>query len=254
MISGKFFNEICKWHTCPRYEQNFEVSSIQENDLIFINLDNFENFFKIISTNNPPKFSLITHNSDRDFNQNMFYSIKPFINKIYALNSSVSDELVTKIPLGFIDSRIDEMAAINVDKKENLIYINFHIKNHPDRQICINHFKKYDWANIEKSNETSRLSFTDYAKELNKHKYSACPRGSGIDTHRIYESLYFNVIPIVKNNELSDMYSNMPILLINDWSEITLELLNNRYDELYSKLINWKEKNKNWYKVEYWIN
>ena len=77
---------------------------------------------------------------------------------------------------------------------------------------------KLEW-NTKKSKE-------DYFKELASHKYAICPEGNGIDTHRFWECLYMNVIPICKKNILYEYYSkHFPIILLNDWDELDIKLL-----------------------------
>lgn len=51
------------------------------------------------------------------------------------------------------------------------------------------------------------------------------PRGNGIDCHRTWEALYLDVIPIVWNSSLNVLYENLPILIINDESQITEDFL-----------------------------
>lgn len=51
------------------------------------------------------------------------------------------------------------------------------------------------------------------------------PRGNGFDCHRTWESLYLNTIPIVWNSTLNPLYLDLPIIVINDWNEITEEYL-----------------------------
>ena len=132
----------------------------------------------------------------------------------------------------------------------NLIYLNFHTPNHIERKKCYEYFSDKEWC----FNQKNRLSFEEYFIELSGFKYSICPRGAGIDTHRIYESIFTNTIPIVNRNELSDLYEKLPVFLINDWEEINFELLNKKYDELYKNLLSWKEKNKNWIESNFWLN
>ena len=79
------------------------------------------------------------------------------------------------------------------------------------------------------------------------------PRGAGIDTHRLYESLLFGVIPIVKSSELDDLYQQFPIIIVDKWEDITYEFLIENYEENLKKYFEWFENNKDWFKSEYWI-
>jgi hypothetical protein len=252
MISGKEFKNFCKWNLCDRYEIKFDINNISEDDFIFTDTEHITFVSQIINKLNC-KVNLIVHNSDSNFTEELFNLCKN-ANKVYAINS-ITDK-VTRIPLGFGDATLNFIEKIESEKNK-LIYCNFNINNNVDRQVCFNFFKDKEWVDkklISLNSEGLLESLKDYYINLSVYKYCLCPRGAGIDTHRIYECLYYNVIPIVKRNELIDMYSTMPIFLIDNWDEITLELLNSKYEELYSNLINWKEKNQNWYKAEYWIN
>ena len=60
-----------------------------------------------------------------------------------------------------------------------------------------------------------------------KSYYTLSPRGAGEDCHRFYEAIYLDSIPIVKrtNTVFDKLYNVFPCLIINDWSEVTEELL-----------------------------
>ena len=61
----------------------------------------------------------------------------------------------------------------------------------------------------------------------NQSKYSfvVSPFGNGLDCHRTWEALVLGCIPIVKTSGIDNLYDNLPVLIINDWSDITEELL-----------------------------
>ena len=56
-------------------------------------------------------------------------------------------------------------------------------------------------------------------------------------------------IPIVIYEETHHLFNDLPILFINDWSEITEEFLNEKYDEYNKKSWNLEKL-----KIEYWTN
>jgi hypothetical protein len=256
-ISGYFYHKMSDWSICPRYHQKFDLSKIKENDLVFLNLDYFENFLNFLDTNNvDKKIILVTQNSDRDFTEQMFNSIKKYTNKILAINSTVSNEMIYKIPLGFNDHSTEILDNENFEfvEKKNLVYVNFKLHHHSDRNTCFNYFSKLDWVDIENGSTSSNpLSFKDFYNKLKTYKYCVSPRGTGIDTHRVYESLLFGTIPIVKKSELDDLYSNFPILLVDKWEDVTYEFLNDNYKSNLNKYFEWFGKNLNWYKSDSWI-
>lgn len=254
-IAGFTFNELCKYNLCPRYEQKFDLK-IEEDDILFINLDYIDNLVKFLNSNTPKnRFSIMTHNSDRDFTQQMFDSIEKFVNKIYAINCTISNPKIVKIPLGFNDQSTEFLDDKNIEftEKSNLLYMNFNLNHHPSRRICFNHFKDFDWVTIDSQciNDT-KIPFGEFYDKLSTFKYCLAPRGAGIDTHRLYEALLFGVIPIVKKSELDDLYEKFPILIVNDWDEVTHDFLIDNYDSNILKYKIWIEENKNWFLPDYW--
>lgn len=251
-ISGYFFYKQCDWNLCPRYEHNFNIELLKENDTVFLNLDNFEEMINYLSIVNPSvKFILVTQNSDRDFTREMFNSIEKYVNKIYALNCNFRDEKVCKIPIGFNDhsTEVLELEDFTFKPKDNLVYMNFTIQNYFTRIHCNNYFRQFPWVVVE----NDFLSQKDFYNKLNTFKYCIAPRGTGIDTHRLYESLLYGVIPIVVKSELDDLYDKFPILLVDKWEDITYDFLIDNYDKLLENYFNWLKDNPNWYKSDYWI-
>ena len=79
------------------------------------------------------------------------------------------------------------------------------------------------------------------------------PHGNGYDCHRLWEALVLGCIPIVKTSALDILYKDLPVLIVNQWSEITKELLDNTiktFKEIH------KENKFNYKKLtlKYWIN
>ena len=83
-----------------------------------------------------------------------------------------------------------------------------------------------------------------YWDHLSKARYNICPFGAGFDTSRFYESLCLHTIPVVLD---SQMYRKMekdgcPILFVDSFDSLTGDMLNERYDELFSKFETYIEK------------
>lgn len=77
-----------------------------------------------------------------------------------------------------------------------------------------------------------------------KSYYTLSPRGAGEDCHRFYEAIYLDSIPIVKrtNTVFDKLYNVFPCLIVNDWNEITEELLLNNKDRLMQEIKDFKTK------------
>jgi len=85
------------------------------------------------------------------------------------------------------------------------------------------------WINYEKTHESW---------------YVLSPPGAGIDCHRFYEAIYLDAIPIVKrtNTAFDKLYNAFPCLIVNDWEEVTEELLENMKETMSIKMKDFKEK------------
>jgi hypothetical protein len=72
-------------------------------------------------------------------------------------------------------------------------------------------------------------------KNMVKYKWIISPHGNGLDCHRTYEAIALGCIPVVKSSSLDLMYKDMPIIILNDWNEISLELLKSKTEEALKK-------------------
>jgi hypothetical protein len=63
------------------------------------------------------------------------------------------------------------------------------------------------------------------------------PHGNGLDCHRTWESLALGNIVIVKRSPLDPLYEGLPVVIVDDWREITAERLDEwhrRYGETFA--------------------
>jgi hypothetical protein len=93
--------------------------------------------------------------------------------------------------------------------------------------------------------EEKRLSRSEMCHKMAQYKYVVSPFGNGLDCHRTWEALALGCIPIVRSSGLNPLFEGLPVLIVNDWSEITRELLNSFIPDV-SQI----EK----IKLEYWLN
>lgn len=53
------------------------------------------------------------------------------------------------------------------------------------------------------------------------YAFSISPHGNGLDCHRTWEDLALGCIVIVKSSPLNSLYEGLPVVIIEDWNEIT---------------------------------
>jgi len=51
------------------------------------------------------------------------------------------------------------------------------------------------------------------------------PHGNGLDCHRTWESLVLGNIVIVKRSSLDPMYEGLPVVIVDDWREVSADNL-----------------------------
>ena len=175
--------------------------------------------------------TIISHNSDHEIDIKYSHFLNNVnIKKQYSQNCIISHVKLQPIPIG-IENRqwFDHMIfhKIRLDnniKKDKLIYFFFSLTTHFSRQECYEKLKnKLEW--------NRSLSKEEYFIELKRHKYAICPRGNGLDTHRIWECLYLNVIPIMLKRDFIGI-EHLPIIYLNDWSELNITNLTDRFKNI----------------------
>ena len=186
------------------------------------------------------KFNLLFHNSDHQFDNKhlILFEKLPLLQCIFTQNMNVNHKKVFPLPIGLANSQWphgnskihQEVYEMHIEKTKE-IYFNFDKNtNQEKRNKCYNDIiqKEITW--------NEKLPYKEYLIELKRHKYSICPEGNGIDTHRFWECLYMNTIPICLKNNITQYYKNLfPMVLLDKWSELSVPYLNMYYEELYKK-------------------
>jgi hypothetical protein len=98
---------------------------------------------------------------------------------------------------------------------------------------------------------TQVTRLTTWNKQLN-FAFVICPHGGGLDCHRNWEALCLGCIPIVKTSPIDSLYNGLPVLIVDDWQSITIDLLKNTILRFKTMFQN-NKFNMEKIKLEYWI-
>jgi len=212
---------------------SIDPSTVKENDIIFVKTDEIYNgvFQKNVLPNIKNKFTLISGISSYTVGRNGDQSYLDILNNTnlkywFCTNPpSVHNDKIIPIPIGFEEIERDggnqavlknqQSLKSRWEDKLDMFYLPFHTAStNPERQRFIDHLKSLDFVYSEKN----KLSFIDYLSQLNKFRYTICLEGAGYDTHRNYEALLVNSIPVITPNmvRLFKHYS-LPHFIIHDW-------------------------------------
>jgi len=169
---------------------------------------------------------------------------------------------VTGIPLGItndtnesdlhrIYGNIPMMLGVvkNPRQIKNLAYLNVSVGTYPSERVPVKQmFSNLSWVTQGESVNTME-GRRKFLEEVRNHTFVFCPRGNGIDTHRLWETLYMGSIPIVKRDIAHAGWTDLPILFVDDWSEVTEERLLAEQNRIESTTWNMEKL-----RVGYWVN
>ena len=115
---------------------------------------------------------------------------------------------------------------INFNFKINYIYSNFGY----DRYEAITKI-----PNNLTFSEKEIVNRNDSWIKQSKYAFVVSPLGNGLDCHRTWEALILGCIPIVKTSGIDNLYKDLPVLIVDDWNDVTKELLENVVNDFKEK-------------------
>lgn len=120
--------------------------------------------------------------------------------------------------------------------RELKIYSNWHFfMDRGDRKDCFESIDKqicfYEPKRVKRS--TSYINQSNYA-------FTSSPSGEGFDCHRTFEAILLGSIPIVKSNSISHMFKDLPVCIVDKWSDVSKEFLTETLDIYLSKKFDYK--------------
>ena len=75
---------------------------------------------------------------------------------------------------------------------------------------------------------------------------TVCPEGNGFDTHRFWETLYVNRVPITLRIKAMNHFKSLPVVWLDEWEQLEdLDFLTGEYDKV-------KDNNKDMAYLNYW--
>ncbi len=127
-------------------------------------------------------------------------------------------------------------------------YSNFHfatdIKYGNDRIKAINEVPK-DLVFYE----PTTLPRIETWKNQIRYAFVLSPMRHGYDCHRTWEALCLGCIPIIKKMPINNVYDDLPVLIVDEWRDLTAELLEKTIMEFATKQFNYNKL-----LLSYWTN
>lgn len=180
---------------------------------------------------------IVLHNSDYPVS----YALSLFNNKlifekfediiIFSQNVDIRHPRIIALPIGLENSEwfteLNKKEKImqkhkKPAEKKTLCMARFNTATHVSRAPVLKYFADQPWCDTSAS--INGQNFDEYLESLSSSIFSICPRGNGIDTHRLWESLYVNTIPIVEKCVNTDNFY-APIIRVEKFRDVTEESL-----------------------------
>ncbi len=238
--------------------------------LVYIPTHETPKLLSKIRTQPMTEFGIVTHRSDgailspgqvfnprpmeRDLDfewQNVPDNIKWW----FCQNCDVKDDRLIPIPLGMENDEwtlpqnkkeiIISLANVEIQKR-GTVYLNVNRATNFERPQIYHLLEEEPWCMTEYGKNGD--DYTRYARMIRGHKFTLCPEGNGMCTHRFWEALYLGSFPIVRRRVFAESFAELlPILVVDNWSEVTKDFLAKKYQEF---------TNRNWawgaLKIDYW--
>jgi hypothetical protein len=132
------------------------------------------------------------------------------------------------------------------------IYINFHFNI--DGDGCVERLEALHTIPRElMSVEMAPVNRYETWGAYTQHAFVASPRGNGLDTIRTWEALMLGCIVIVRRipgaQTIEELYTDLPVVVIDRWSDISRDFLNQILSEYSLRTFNYKKLT-----TEYWTH
>ena len=239
--------------------EDFVPEKVGLGDTVFVDLSRLDAFVKNYLPRIGPKFILITSNYGYDGDspapgrfEDLAYHPKISAWYLQNLDREAVGNLIP-IPIGIASSHFPHGNTKTFDqviliaervkiRKDIPIYIN--VTQRPERADCIAHFQRMGCRFFAPTKP-----LRDYLFDLARSKFVISPRGNGLDTHRLWETLLLGSYPVVQTSTLDPLYERLPVVVVDKWEDVTPEFLEQKYLEFSAK-----EWNLEKLYAPYWFN
>ena len=242
-----------------------------KNPSIYVPSDGLMCFAQNVLPNLKRPFVLVSGDSDLSINTASLGSAinallsNPLLLNWYAQNKDFEHPKLHSLPIGinlhnlwsnplewgggFILPNLQELQLLTIAEqappfanRQPFIFCNWHFSiDRADRKDC--------FARINRSMcffQEHPLPMAKTWQLQSQYQFVLSPHGAGFDCHRTWEALLLGCIPIIKKAKINELFSDLPVIEVSDWDEISHDFLNQALQAIEQKPIN-KEKLSNAY-------
>jgi len=222
-ISGDAFADLADFVYQPPRWRNFNPVPLESARVIFTRSESLQ---ELLSEHGKKIQAsvIVTGNSDYEFHSPLV-DVPPSVKAFFLQNSFISDNVrFFSIPLGIEDFRwgvngnprfMKDRGAISTPKLR--VLFGPLGKTHRTRE---NVTKDFDRSSEHWDFFQGRIKPQHFDKLAKEYTHVAAVRGNGVDTHRLWESLYRGVTPIVEKSAWWDSLCEMfpEVEIVDSWT------------------------------------
>ncbi|MCA9770368.1 hypothetical protein KC460_03290 [Candidatus Dependentiae bacterium] len=240
-ISGDTFRAFCNF-IIDETHVPFDPSCVQPGSTIFLKSDYIDHFFTTIHPQITAQYILVTHNSDAGITtSHVKYLDDHKLIAWFGQNALIIHPKLFPIPIGLANrywphGNISILKQITSEtyEKRYLAYLNCTINtNISERKKVYQLFAQQSFCFV-----ASGCTYEDYLRSVACSCFTFSPPGNGLDCHRTWEALYVGSIPIVKRSLMDAVFDDLPVIIIDDWAQVTKEFLESEYQKMQLKSCN----------------
>ncbi len=217
----------------------FDPLQVREGDSVFVVTNYLDLFFTVYHPKITQPYVLVTDNSDFPVPGKFTYFLEE--EKILAwfcINpDGTNHSKLYPIPLGIRNhgygledvNFMDHVLTCKGSDKSIFLYLNF-TQHNQERKDVMHFLQNKTWSTFA-SNKTQ----LEYYKDVAKSKFVISPPGDGLDCWRTWETLLLGAFPIVRHSPLDSLFAKFPIVIVENWADITEDLLESKYYEFSQK-------------------
>ena len=276
-VSTKGIMRICDIYNLSAIQTIEKINENPENHILFVYLhvDHLRNFFEHMHLLQK-KIKLVSGSGDTTIPNDIFtqpefdlFINNPNIIHYFPQNCIINHPKITNIPIGLDYHTMSSQSywwgekCSQIMQEAELMEIKYTAAPFYNRQImCYSNFhfahygKKFGYTRHDVISAISKnLVFYEPCKitrkqtweNQTKYAFVLSPFGNGLDCHRTWEALVLGCIVIVRTSPLDVLYKDLPVLIVNDWTEVTQTLLEKTVEEYKTKTFDYKRLT-----LEYW--
>ncbi len=212
---------------------------------VFVYTHILDEFIERMWPNMNGQYILMTHNSDHGIRPHHLPFLNSNENKLihmFSQNTHIEHPKLTALPIGIANSMWPHGQVSSIQHlvslkdpgsflkdpiKKERIYVNVSEgTNREHRGKVLETMYRNPLCDFYPQNRPHKV----YLEEMAGYKWVLSPKGNGVDCHRLWECMYAGSIAICDNSVNARAFKEMglPIILVDDYNDITLEWLNSQ--------------------------